>query len=140
MCRMDIATAISFSMTRDTLYQGLTGLLLTLACREQYEAQGLGSPDDLVKQLESAWGLCFKPGYNPDIKFMSHLWQPIRYISPAVLPLLHSVSMARDSLWKQHQYLNCPDEQCSHCAVPAHLTGLTGAHSACTLQSRAYMC
>jgi hypothetical protein len=46
--------------------------------REEYEAQGLGRADDLVHQLEGAWGLCFRPGYNPGIKFMSHLWQPIR--------------------------------------------------------------
>lgn len=37
-----------------------------------------GDPLALVEEVETAWGLQLQPGYNPDLSYMSHLWQPLR--------------------------------------------------------------
>lgn len=45
------------------------------------EAEGLMSDlEDLMKQLEKKYGQRVPNGYNPDLKFMSHLWEPLRHI------------------------------------------------------------
>lgn len=36
--------------------------------------------DDLMAQLEKRYGRRLPPGYNPNLKFMSHLWEPLRHI------------------------------------------------------------
>lgn len=47
--------------------------------REQLEAEGLGSlPDEMVAELEQAWGLTFRDGPYVKRPFMAHLWQPVR--------------------------------------------------------------
>jgi hypothetical protein len=32
-----------------------------------------------VDDVEAAWGLRFQPGFNPDLPFMAHLWEPLRW-------------------------------------------------------------
>ena len=34
---------------------------------------------DFVQIVEKTWKVHFQDGYNPDIKFMAHLWEPLRY-------------------------------------------------------------
>ncbi|KAF5831108.1 Alpha/Beta hydrolase protein [Dunaliella salina] len=47
--------------------------------RQQLEAEGQGHlPGQLVDELERAWGIHFAEGYNKDLSFMAHLWQPLR--------------------------------------------------------------
>ncbi len=46
--------------------------------REEYEARTGRPALDLVRELEQAWSLRVTPGYNPDLAFMAHLWQPVR--------------------------------------------------------------
>lgn len=47
--------------------------------RSELESEGLGHlPDQLVSELEQAWGVSFPEGYTRDLPFMSHLWQEIR--------------------------------------------------------------
>ena len=31
-----------------------------------------------VDQVEGAWGVRFTPGYDPELRFMAHLWEPLR--------------------------------------------------------------
>lgn len=31
-----------------------------------------------VDEVEGAWGLRFPPGFNPDLRFMAHVWEPLR--------------------------------------------------------------
>jgi hypothetical protein len=39
---------------------------------------GLGHvPGQMVEQLQAAWGMSFEPGYNADVSFYSHLWEPL---------------------------------------------------------------
>eukprot|EP00882_Tetradesmus_deserticola_P010990 GHRQ01011624.1.p1 GENE.GHRQ01011624.1~~GHRQ01011624.1.p1 ORF type:complete len:217 (+),score=58.97 GHRQ01011624.1:256-906(+) len=46
--------------------------------RQQMQDQGLGHiPSQMVDQLEATWGIKFEPGFNSDIEFMGHLWEPI---------------------------------------------------------------
>ena len=46
--------------------------------REELEAEGQGHlPDQLVTELEQAWGISFPEGHTPGLPFMSHLWQDI---------------------------------------------------------------
>ena len=37
-----------------------------------------------VEEVENAYGRPLKPGRNPDIAFMAHLWEPLRYASVSV--------------------------------------------------------
>jgi hypothetical protein len=47
--------------------------------RQELEAEGQGHiPDQLVAELEDAWGITWPEGHTPDLPFMSHLWQDIR--------------------------------------------------------------
>mmetsp|Transcript_5575 Transcript_5575/g.15001 ORF Transcript_5575/g.15001 Transcript_5575/m.15001 type:complete len:739 (-) Transcript_5575:1603-3819(-) len=47
--------------------------------RQQLEAEGQGHlPDQLVDELERAWGIHFAEGHNKELSFMAHLWQPLR--------------------------------------------------------------
>ncbi|WIA08349.1 hypothetical protein OEZ85_007789 [Tetradesmus obliquus] len=46
--------------------------------RQQMHEQGLGHiPSQMVDQLEATWGIKFEHGFNSDIEFMGHLWEPI---------------------------------------------------------------
>lgn len=39
---------------------------------------GLGHvPSQMVDQLETTWGVKFEPGFNSDLEFMGHLWEPL---------------------------------------------------------------
>lgn len=41
--------------------------------------EGLGHiPAQMVDELESVWHLKLVPGYDPNIKFMGHLWEPVK--------------------------------------------------------------
>lgn len=31
-----------------------------------------------VDRVEAAWGVRFEPGFNPDLHFMCHVWEPLR--------------------------------------------------------------
>ena len=31
-----------------------------------------------VDQVEGAWGVRFTPGYDPELRFMAHVWEPLR--------------------------------------------------------------
>jgi hypothetical protein len=35
-------------------------------------------PGQMVDQLEAALRVKFNPGYTPGLRFMSHLWEPLR--------------------------------------------------------------
>jgi hypothetical protein len=35
-------------------------------------------PDQMVDQLEAALRVKFPPGYTPGLRFMSHLWEPLK--------------------------------------------------------------
>jgi hypothetical protein len=54
-------------------------LLLALhACRQQMRESGLGHvPGQMVDELQAAWGVSFEPGYNADVSFFGHLWEPL---------------------------------------------------------------
>lgn len=44
------------------------------------EAEGLGAElEDIMVQLEAKYGRRLQPGYNPSLRFMSHLWEPLRH-------------------------------------------------------------
>lgn len=36
--------------------------------------------EDLVLHLEGCIGSRITDGYNPEVKFMSHLWEPIKHV------------------------------------------------------------
>jgi hypothetical protein len=36
------------------------------------------TPGQMVDQLETALHVKFPPGYTPGLRFMSHLWEPLR--------------------------------------------------------------
>lgn len=47
--------------------------------REQLEAEGRGGlTESWVRELEVAWGVELEDGHDPDLAFMSHLWQELR--------------------------------------------------------------
>jgi hypothetical protein len=51
---------------------------LTPFDREQMKDAGLGDvPSQMVDQLEATWSFKFEPGYNSNIQFMGHLWEPL---------------------------------------------------------------
>lgn len=33
---------------------------------------------EMVDELEDCWGFKLQPGYTPGIKFMGHLWEPLK--------------------------------------------------------------
>jgi hypothetical protein len=44
-------------------------------CSEQVQEQGLMPQlDELMAKLSAMHDMQLPPGYNPDLKFMSHLW------------------------------------------------------------------
>ena len=48
----------------------------------------------LIRRIEDTFGMRFEEGRNPDIRFMAHLWEPLRWIhSPLV------VYVAAEGLW-----------------------------------------
>jgi hypothetical protein len=45
------------------------------------EAEGLMPElDDIMAQLEAKYGRQLPHGYNPNLHFMSHLWEPLRHM------------------------------------------------------------
>lgn len=48
----------------------------------------------LIRRIEGAFGMRFEEGRNPDIRFMAHLWEPLRWLH---LPL--AVYVAAEALW-----------------------------------------
>jgi hypothetical protein len=45
------------------------------------EAEGLMPElDDIMAQLEAKYGRRLPHGYNPNLPFMSHLWEPLRHM------------------------------------------------------------
>lgn len=55
--------------------------LLFASVRDQMEAEGLlGDIEQLLQQLEHYLGSRVAEGYNPKLKFMSHLWEPIKHV------------------------------------------------------------
>ncbi len=48
----------------------------------------------LIARVENTFNMCFENGRNPDINFMAHLWEPLRWIhTPLVL------YMAAEAIW-----------------------------------------
>lgn len=51
------------------------------SCSGEMEAEGMGAElEDIMVQLESKYGWRLQPGYNPSLRFMSHLWEPLRHM------------------------------------------------------------
>jgi hypothetical protein len=51
------------------------------SCSGEMEAEGLDSElEDIMVQLEAKYGRRLQPGYNPSLRFMSHLWEPLRHM------------------------------------------------------------
>ena len=48
----------------------------------------------LIRRIEDTFGMRFKEGRNPDIRFMAHLWEPLRWIHT---PL--AVYVGAEALW-----------------------------------------
>jgi len=48
----------------------------------------------LIKRIEDSFGMRFEEGRNPDIEFMAHLWEPLRWIHT---PL--AVYVGAEGLW-----------------------------------------
>ncbi len=48
----------------------------------------------LIRRMEDTFGMRFPEGRNPDIRFMGHLWEPLRWIHS---PL--AVYVAAEGLW-----------------------------------------
>lgn len=43
------------------------------------EEEGLGHiPAQMVDELEDSWNLKLTPGHTPGLKFMGHLWEPLK--------------------------------------------------------------
>lgn len=72
--------------------------------REDLAHRGLRHvPDQLVEAVEAAWKLKFPPGYNPNISFMAHLWEPLRhhtrplmfYLALEVITYLKHIALLR---------------------------------------------
>jgi hypothetical protein len=40
--------------------------------------QTQASSERFVNEVERRWGVKFPEGRNPDLKFMAHLWEPLR--------------------------------------------------------------
>ncbi|KAL4459101.1 hypothetical protein ABPG75_013966 [Micractinium tetrahymenae] len=39
-----------------------------------------------VDEVEAAWGVSFQPGFDPDLPFMAHVWEPLRtYHKPLIM-------------------------------------------------------
>ena len=36
--------------------------------------------DDFVAAVESKWEINFLPGYDPSLRFMAHVWEPLRAV------------------------------------------------------------
>lgn len=49
--------------------------------RHQLEKEGLGDvPQKMLDELERVFELKFEKGYNPNIRFLAHLFEPLRSV------------------------------------------------------------
>ena len=46
--------------------------------------QTQASSERFVDEVEKRWGVKFPKGRNPDLTFMAHLWEPLRFASAAL--------------------------------------------------------
>jgi hypothetical protein len=44
-----------------------------------------------VRLVEVEWNHPLEEGFNPDIHFMAHLWEPLRCVPPSSLHALHTL-------------------------------------------------
>jgi hypothetical protein len=51
---------------------------LLLSCREEMVGELAGIPSTMVDQLQDVLGITFEPGHTPGLRFMSHLWEPLK--------------------------------------------------------------
>lgn len=58
------------------------------------KSEGLGHVGrEMLYAFENATGMTFPEGHNPDLKFMAHLWEPVRHVyRPFVFYLLTEFS------------------------------------------------
>lgn len=80
----------------------MVALSLLSFCREQLAAIGLGHlPGEMTSEFEDCFDVKFPPGYNPGLKFMSHLWEDLRvcwrplafYVVTEVLAVVAAAAM-----------------------------------------------
>jgi hypothetical protein len=53
-------------------------VFLATACRSDMTGDLASVPSQMVDQLEAALRVKFPAGYTPGLRFMSHLWEPLR--------------------------------------------------------------
>ena len=70
-----------------------------------------------VDDVEAAWGLRFQPGFNPDLPFMAHLWEPLRCAAAFAL-----YASTRESMHHTLLFTGC-------CAAPLAWHGRAGGCS-----------
>ena len=56
-------------------------------------AQELGRADAYIERIEAKFGVRFLEGRNPDIEFMAHLWEPLRWIHKPLVVFLGAEAM-----------------------------------------------
>lgn len=48
-------------------------------CRDELKSKGQGHfLSQMVDDLEACWSLRLEPGYTPGLRFMGHLWEPLK--------------------------------------------------------------
>ena len=55
--------------------------------------QELKRADAYIERIEAKFGVRFPEGRNPDIEFMAHLWEPLRWIHKPLLLFLAAETM-----------------------------------------------
>jgi hypothetical protein len=75
VCHTSALSALLFNIVPESMLNFVTFFSDLRTCSEQVQAQGLMPQlDELLAQLSAMHDMQLPPGYNPDLKFMSHLW------------------------------------------------------------------
>lgn len=82
ICIKDMLTQWFGGVPLEDIHTGNVADLVTYGfwymSKDEYEATYGQSAEALVAELEQAWDVKFTSGYNTELSFMAHLWQPIR--------------------------------------------------------------
>eukprot|EP00850_Spirogloea_muscicola_P000738 SM000003S10983 [mRNA] locus=s3:146227:149981:+ [translate_table: standard] len=62
---------------------------------DQLSKDQLRGVDDIIGRVESAWGLRFEPGRNPDVQFMAHTREPLRALHHPLMLYVWAELVAR---------------------------------------------